>query len=270
MSRRAKSRASANPFSGAPWIEPSVLSKPRDGRRKLTTRTQEMRKIAANRQPEAGGGIVSSVNEEQPAFWGAVVQIIPVLLLAIVIEARALKRADRVALRLYFRSLRARHGSSRTRDRIRVAAAMTLKVGVVGFAPAYAMLGTSILLVFSEVLGLSTLASGQTLPPWASITAIVAIVAGVGATAVAPVALRFAEAWRDTDPDGLLGAVVVQPSIQAESAKGTNRDHFGSETLGMITRHHGEGPKQMRFDGVQQTRGGALHFSLRDAHEHSS
>ncbi|WP_243073810.1 hypothetical protein [Microbacterium sp. SS28] len=149
------------------------------------------------------------VEENQAAFWGAVVQIIPVLLLALVVEARGLKRLDHREMRLHFRRLRARHGTKRLRDRVRVATAMMGKVAFTGFLPAYVMLIVALMLVLGEFLGLMVLLYGTSISAWASSFTVIAIIAGVGTVAVSPVLLRFAEAWRETDPDDILRATVT-------------------------------------------------------------
>jgi hypothetical protein len=160
------------------------------------------------------------MEQSQMSFWGAVVQIIPVLLLALVVEARGLKHADNAALRIHLRRLRVRHGTRRLRDRLRVAWAMTLKVAVTGFMPAYMMLITALLLVLAEFVGLLALLAGTPVPPSMILVAIAAVIFGVITVAVTPVVVRFAEAWRETDPDQVLSprkrnAAPVKPATSA-------------------------------------------------------
>lgn len=147
--------------------------------------------------------------ESQSSFWSAVVQIIPVLLLALVVEARALRQPDSRELRLYFRQLRVRHGTNRLRDRITVALFMMGRVMLTGFMPAYIMLIAAVTLVFAELIGLTALLVAEGMPAWTIGWAIVAIALGVSAVAISPVVLRFAQAVRETNPDKILARRVA-------------------------------------------------------------
>jgi hypothetical protein len=142
--------------------------------------------------------------DSQSSFWSAVVQIIPVLLLALVVEARALRQPDNRDLRLHFRRLRARHGTSRLRDRLVVAVLMMGRVMFTGFMPAYIMLIAAVTLVLGELIGLTALLIGDGMPAWTIGLAIISIALGVAAVAISPVVVRFAQALRETDPDKIL------------------------------------------------------------------
>ncbi len=135
--------------------------------------------------------------EEQRLFWSAIVQIVPVLLLALVVEARAV-RVDREGLVRDLQTLRAKRDMSRLSAKLSFAAVASWRSMFGGFTAAYVNLVVAVALVACEMLSLWTIAQGEPTPKTAIGLAMIAVALGVVHVGLYPVALRMIVAFQDS------------------------------------------------------------------------
>jgi hypothetical protein len=155
--------------------------------------------------------------EEQRLFWSAIVQIVPVLLLALVVEARTI-RVDRERLVRDLQELRVKRDMSRLSGKLSFAAVGSWRSMFGGFTAAYAHLVVAAALVACEMLSLWTIAQGEPTPRTAMGLAMIAVALGVVHVGLYPVALRMVVAFRDsTEP--LVADTRAHPELPARSAE---------------------------------------------------
>lgn len=135
--------------------------------------------------------------EEQRLFWSAIVQIVPVLLLALVVEARAV-RVDRERLVRDLQTFRANRDMSPLSEKLSFAAVGSWRSMFGGFTAAYVNLGVAVALVACEMLSLWTIAQGQPTPKTVMGLAMIAVALGVVHVGLYPVALRMIVAFQDS------------------------------------------------------------------------
>ncbi|WP_152926107.1 hypothetical protein [Microbacterium sp. GCS4] len=139
------------------------------------------------------------MDDGERAFWEAVVQIIPVLLLALVVEARALKPSQRrlKKLRKKLQSL----GQPQLRSVLRYGMRFNRMMWESGGMSLYMMLLVAILLTVAELVGLIALYVDS--PPsmfWMGVS-IGGLAMGVLMVALAPVAATFGRLlWAAAEP----------------------------------------------------------------------
>lgn len=138
--------------------------------------------------------------EEQRLFWSAIIQIVPVLLLALVVEARSV-RVDRERLVRDLQTVRAKRDMSRLSAKLSFAAVGSWRSMFGGFTAAYVHLAVAVALVACEMLGLWNIAQGVPTPKTAMGLAMIAVALGVVHVGLYPVYSWMIAALRDsTEP----------------------------------------------------------------------
>lgn len=145
---------------------------------------------------ESCKGYPARMTDAQTAFWTAIVQIIPVILLALVVEARAM-RVDRKRIKRLVKDARAKHPNSRVAQLLRIAWTTSWDRAYLATS---VMLATSLLLLGTELVGLSSIYMDAAPPQFVTVLAFAGIVAGLVVAALSPVFGGFLLALEETTP----------------------------------------------------------------------
>lgn len=139
------------------------------------------------------------MTDAETTFWSALVQIIPVIMLAMVVEARFV-RVNRKKLRRKAKRLRAKYPGGGFLQQLQFASAYAwASAWDRAYTATTLMLLTSVFLATAEVGGLLFLLADKAPPADIASYALAIVVMGIVAVVLSPIFGQFVQAWNDSD-----------------------------------------------------------------------
>lgn len=136
------------------------------------------------------------MTDAETTFWSAIVQIIPVILLAMVVEARSV-RVNRRKLKRKAKELRAKHPRAGISQQLRFAWAFSWDRA---YLLTSIMLATSLFLIVAEAAGLVWLYADAAPPIAMVLMALASIFVGLLTVALSPIFGRYVVALVESTP----------------------------------------------------------------------